>query len=41
MEAKIAAGCLVIGGLWLKFEAANFLRVWDKVTEDIRNRSST
>jgi branched-chain amino acid transport system permease protein len=36
MPWAIAAGSLLVGGLWLKFEAANYLRVWDEVTEDIK-----
>ena len=37
----ICAACLVVGGIWLKFEAANYLRVWDAITEDLKLRSDT
>ena len=41
MPWAFAAACLVVGGLWLKFEGANYLRVWDEITEDIKKRSQS
>jgi branched-chain amino acid transport system permease protein len=32
----ISALCLVVGGLWLRFEAAGFHRVWDSLTNEVR-----
>jgi len=37
----ISVACLVLGGLWLKFEGTNYLRVWDQVTEDIKKGSQS
>jgi len=41
MPWAISAACLVVGGLWLKFEAANYLRVWDEITDDIKKGSQS
>jgi branched-chain amino acid transport system permease protein len=35
----ISAVSLVVGGLWLRFEAKNYLRVWDDIMEDIKRES--
>jgi branched-chain amino acid transport system permease protein len=32
----ISAGSLVLGGLWLRFEAAGFHRVWESLTPEVR-----
>jgi len=32
----IAIACLVIGGLWLRFEAASFRRLWDQITAELK-----
>jgi branched-chain amino acid transport system permease protein len=32
----IAIACLVIGGLWLRFEAAGFRRLWDQITAELK-----
>lgn len=35
----VAFACLIIGGVWLRFEIANFSRVWEDVTADLKQRS--
>jgi branched-chain amino acid transport system permease protein len=32
----ISAGSLLLGGLWLRFEAAGFHRIWENVTAEVR-----
>ncbi|MSP02475.1 MAG: branched-chain amino acid ABC transporter permease [Acetobacteraceae bacterium] len=34
----VSLGCLVPGGLWLWFESRAFGRVWDRLTEDLKER---
>jgi branched-chain amino acid transport system permease protein len=32
----ISAGCLLIGGAWLRYEAAGFHRIWESLTADLK-----
>ncbi|MFL5254485.1 MAG: branched-chain amino acid ABC transporter permease [Rhodopila sp.] len=34
----VSVGSLLIGGIWLRFEAAHFHRVWENLTVDLRLR---
>jgi branched-chain amino acid transport system permease protein len=34
----ISGASLLIGGVWLKFEAGHFHRVWEDLTADLRQR---
>jgi branched-chain amino acid transport system permease protein len=34
----VSAGCLLIGGIWLRLEAGHFHRVWETLTADLRPR---
>ena len=36
MPWTIAIGCLVIGGVWLRYEAARFHCVWEALTADLK-----
>ena len=33
-----SVGCLLLGGLWLRFEAVHFHRVWESLTADLKVR---
>jgi len=32
----VSIACLVLGGIWLRFEAAGFHRIWESLTADIK-----
>lgn len=34
----VSAGCLILGGAWLRFEAAGFRRTWDDLTAGLKVR---
>lgn len=34
----VSAGCLILGGAWLRFEAAGFHRTWDDLTAGLKVR---
>jgi len=36
----IAIGCLVLGGLWLRYEANGFRRRWDELMEGAKRREA-
>jgi branched-chain amino acid transport system permease protein len=38
MPWLVAAVCLLGGGLWLRFEAAGFHRIWEATTADLKSR---
>ncbi len=38
MPWLISAACLVLGGLWLRFEARHFHNVWERLTADLKAR---
>lgn len=38
MPWAIAVACLLLGGVWLRFAAASFGRVWETLTADLRRR---
>jgi branched-chain amino acid transport system permease protein len=38
MPWLVSWGSLLLGGLWLKFEAGHFHRVWENLTVDLRPR---
>ena len=33
---SISIGCLLIGGVWLRFEAAAFHKIWESLTADLK-----
>jgi len=35
----VSIGSLLLGGLWLRFEAAGFHRVWESLTAEVRRRA--
>jgi len=35
----VSVGCLLVGGWWLRFEAAGFRRVWDDITADLKREA--
>jgi branched-chain amino acid transport system permease protein len=41
MPWVISVGALVIGAVWLRFEAASFGRVWDSLTGDLKRPAAT
>ncbi len=38
MPWAISAGCLIVGMIWLRFEAASFHRVWEGLTAELKSR---
>jgi branched-chain amino acid transport system permease protein len=39
MPWLVSLGCLVLGGVWLRFEGRAFARIWDSLTTDLKERS--
>jgi branched-chain amino acid transport system permease protein len=38
MPWMISAGCLIVGAIWLRVEAAGFHRIWDDLTAELKTR---